>query len=58
MPGAKGEVSLLAQMTLSPPRPSSGLASDARRVARADFENFPDFEGRIFHQALQGEKIF
>ena len=22
------------------------------------FENFPDFEGRIFHQALQGEKIF
>ena len=58
-PVQKGDVSLLTQMTFeSAEALNQGLASDARRVARADFENFPDFEGRIFHQALQGEKIF
>ena len=56
-PVQKGDVSLLAQMILSPLRPSTRVWHLMRRVARADFENFPDFEGRIFHQALRGKNI-
>ena len=58
-PVQKGGISLLAQMTFeSTEALNQGLASDARRIARVDFENFPGFEGRIFHQALEAEKIF
>ncbi len=58
-PVQKGGLSLLAQMTFeSTEALDQGLASDARRSARTDFENFPDFDGQIYHQALQLEKIF
>ena len=58
-PVQKGSLSLLAQMTFdSIEALNRGLVSDARRIARKDFENFPDFGGKIYHQALKAEKIF
>ena len=58
-PVQRGGLSLLAQMAFeSQDALNRGLASDARRIAREDFESFPDFDGQIFHQALQTEKIF
>ena len=58
-PIQKGGLNLLAQITFeSTEALNGGLASDARRIARADFVNFPNFDGQIYHQALRAEKIF
>ncbi len=58
-PVQKGGLSLLAQITFeSTEALNRGLASDARRIARADFQNFQNFDGQIYHQALLAEKIF
>ena len=58
-PVQKGGLSLLAQMKFEcADTLKRGLASDARRMAREDLTNFPDFHGQVLHQALQAEKIF
>ena len=36
----------------------AALASDARRRARDDFANLPEFEGTVSHQAMQAKAIF
>ena len=55
----KGGLSLMAQMSFKTVEAlNRSLASEARLKARTDFENFPKFEGHVFHQALSAEKIF
>jgi len=34
------------------------LQSPERTEARRDFENFPPFEGKVFHQAMVQEEVF
>lgn len=36
----------------------NALQSQARVEARADFANFPPFEGRVLHQAANSEEVF
>lgn len=58
-PVQAGDVHLLAQMIFdSPADLDRALASEARARARADFANFPPFEGTVRHQALLQEVIF
>ena len=58
-PIQKGGASLLAQMHYdSIEALNLSLASEARRRARTDFQNFPKFGGQIIHQALNAEQIF
>lgn len=35
----------------------AALASIARAEARADFERFPEFHGRVWHQAMRTEDV-
>ena len=50
---------LLAQMTFdSAAALDTALASEARARARADFQNFPPFEGSVTHQAMAARKVF
>jgi uncharacterized protein (TIGR02118 family) len=50
---------LLAQMTFdSPADLDLALKSEARRLARADFAQFPPFEGEVTHQAMTAKVIF
>ena len=59
MPGAKGRCQPACPNDFeSTEALNQGLASDARRVGALILRIFPDFEGRIFHQALQGRKYF
>jgi uncharacterized protein (TIGR02118 family) len=50
---------LLAQMTFdSAAELDFALKSEARRLARADFAQFPRFEGEVTHQAMTAKVIF
>jgi uncharacterized protein (TIGR02118 family) len=50
---------LLVQMEF-PSREDLALAlkSDARLQARSDFSRFPQFNGTVFHQAVQSTEVF
>jgi hypothetical protein len=55
----RGETMLLAQMQFD----NSGdldhaLRSQARRLARDDFQRFPPFDGEVTHEAMTGKIIF
>ncbi len=54
-----GKAALMAQMSFdSAEALDAALASDARKRARDDFANFPEFEGTVSHQAMQAKVIF
>ncbi len=58
-PVKQGEAALMAQMSFdSDEALDAALASDARKRARDDFANFPEFEGTVSHQAMQAKVIF
>ena len=55
----KGSSSLIAQMKFdSQAALDAALTSGAREEARRDFQNFPQFNGSVFHQAMKAEKVF
>ena len=57
-PTRPGDAFFLAQMTFdSAEHLNRALASEARARARADFANFPTFEGEVTHQAMAGEAV-
>lgn len=50
---------LIAQMVFdSREALERALESQARAMAREDFENFPPFEGAVYHQAAASEEVF
>lgn len=54
-----GEAALMAQMSFDSAQAlDAALASEARKRARDDFANFPEFEGTATHQAMQAKVIF
>ncbi len=58
-PVSPGDAALMAQMSFdSAEALDTALASDARKRARDDFANFPEFEGTATHQAMQAKVIF
>ncbi len=53
------KAALMAKMSFdSADALDAALASDARKRARADFANFPEFKGTVSHQAMQAKVIF
>ena len=53
-PVRPGGTMLMAQMIFdSSEALDSALRSDARRLARDDFRNFPAFDGEVVHEAMQ-----
>ena len=53
-PVRPGGTMLLAQMIFDSSRAlDSALRSDARRMARDDFHNFPAFDGEVTHEAME-----
>lgn len=55
----QGEAALMAQLSFdSAEALDAALASEARKRARDDFANFPEFEGTVSHQAMQAKVIF
>jgi uncharacterized protein (TIGR02118 family) len=58
-PVRSGGTFLLAQMTFdSPADLNTALRSQARALARQDFQKFPVFDGEITHEAMRGKVIF
>jgi len=58
-PIRQGETMLLAQMQFdSSADLDNALRSQARRLARDDFQRFPPFEGEVTHEAMIGKVIF
>lgn len=50
---------LVAQMTFEDVAAlNAALQSDARRVAREDFDCFPQFRGEVTHEALTAGRVF
>ena len=50
---------LLAQMQFDSAAISThALRSEARRLARDDFQRFPPFDGEVTHEAMTGKVIF
>jgi uncharacterized protein (TIGR02118 family) len=57
-PTRPGDTFFLAQMKFdSADDLNRALASEARARARADFANFPAFEGEVTHQAMAREVV-
>lgn len=55
----QGRNTLLAQMRFeSREALDLALRSEARADARDDFNNFPEFHGTVYHQAMLEEKVF
>ena len=55
----RGETMLLAQMQFdSVGALDNALRSQARRLARDDFQRFPPFDGEVTHEAMTGKVIF
>ena len=51
--------SLIAQMIFdSLADLERAVGSEARAAARADFAQFPPFDGAVYHQAAQSEEVF
>jgi uncharacterized protein (TIGR02118 family) len=58
-PVRRGETMLLAQMQFdSAGDLNNALRSQARRLARDDFQRFPPFDGEVTHEAMSGKVIF
>jgi uncharacterized protein (TIGR02118 family) len=58
-PVQRGETMLLAQMQFdSAGDLDQALRSEARRLARDDFQLFPPFDGEVTHEAMTGKVIF
>ena len=58
-PVRRGETMLLAQMQFdSADALDNALRSQARRLARDDFQRFPPFDGEVTHEAMSGKVIF
>ena len=58
-PVRRGETMLLAQMQFdSAGDLDNALRSQARRLARDDFQRFPSFDGEVTHEAMTGKVIF
>ena len=58
-PVRRGETVLLAQMQFdSAGDLNSALRSQARRLARDDFQRFPQFDGEVTHEAMTGKAVF
>ena len=58
-PVRRGDSVLLAQMQFdSAADLDAALQSRARRLARADFERFPPFDGEVTHEAMVARTIF
>jgi uncharacterized protein (TIGR02118 family) len=58
-PVRRGETMLLAQMQFdSAGDLDDALRSQARRLARDDFQRFPQFDGEVTHEAMTGKVIF
>ena len=55
----RGETMLLAQMQFdNAGELDNALRSQARRLARDDFQRFPPFDGEVTHEAMTGTVIF
>jgi uncharacterized protein (TIGR02118 family) len=55
----RDDTSLLAQMVFRSAHDlEAALRSDARRLARDDFAQFPPFAGIVTHEAMAGKVIF
>jgi len=55
----EGKAVLLAQLEFeSQADLEAALASPQRAEARRDFERFPAYEGKVFHQAMAQEEVF
>jgi uncharacterized protein (TIGR02118 family) len=53
-----GSFAMIAEMTFADANAlSAALQSSARSAARNDMANFPPFEGEIWHQAMQSERL-
>ena len=58
-PVRRGETMLLAQMQFdNAGELDNALRSQARRLARDDFQRFPPFDGEVTHEAMTGTVIF
>ncbi len=58
-PVRPGKTFLLAQMQFdSAGDLDAALRSQARRLARDDFQRFPPFDGEVTHEAMTGKVIF
>jgi len=58
-PVRPGGTMLLAQMQFdSADDLDNALRSQARRLARDDFQRFPPFDGEVTHEAMTGKVIF
>jgi hypothetical protein len=58
-PVRRDETMLLAQMQFgSADDLDKALHSQARRLARDDFQQFPPFDGEVTHEAMIGKVIF
>ncbi len=58
-PVTRDRFMLLAQMIFdSHESLDRALQSEARSDARADFANFPRFEGAVYHQAVASDEVF
>ena len=58
-PVRRGETMLLAQMQFDNAGDlDTALRSQARRLARDDFQRFPPFDGEVTHEAMIGKVIF
>ena len=58
-PVRPGESMLLAQMQFNSAEDlDNALRSQARRLARDDFQRFPPFDGEVTHEAMTGKVIF
>ena len=54
-----GTTGLLAQMVFADTQTlNEALQSEARQLARRDFERFPNYSARVIHQAMQCETLF
>jgi len=58
-PVRRGETMLLAQMQFDNIADlDTALRSQARRLARDDFQRFPQFDGEVTHEAMSRKVIF
>jgi uncharacterized protein (TIGR02118 family) len=58
-PVRSGGTMLLAQMVFDSSKAlDTALHSDARRLARDDFRNFPSFDGEVAHEAMAAKVVF
>ena len=58
-PVHRGSTVLVAQLEFETQADlEQALASPERAEARRDFDRFPPYEGKVFHQAMRQEEVF